>query len=314
MDAPARRVHPILLAALVLVAVCGYLAGSRRADSAASGEAPPSTTRALSNEGLLIEYPIAWRRAAADPVPRLELDSPVTVVDGSAAIGGLVSGRLAAGETGPLPAAFVRSLRSVPKAEVVNLVSTQAYRYSELSVPAFREWLDVYVVPSEGGAARVMACFAPRRLSPVSQQCERAVSYVIPTGPATPSLTPASGYARSLASILAGLETERARRRAEMSDSESVASVGAAAASLAARTSAAARAVTALEAPATAAPADEALAGALRRMAAAYSDLSEAAEVDSVESYDADRAEVEAAETAVDRALETFTLLGYGRG
>jgi hypothetical protein len=312
MDAPARRIHPLLLAALALVAVCGYLAGSHRVTASAPSEAPPSSTRVSSNAGLLIEYPLGWRLAGSDPVPGLTLESAVTLTDGSA--GGLVSGRLAPGEPGPLPARFVATLSRVPRAEVVNLVSTQAFRYSELALPSFRGTLDLYVVPAEQGGGRVMACFAAQRLTEASQQCEKAVSSVTLTGAATPSLTPDAAYASTLAAIVSGFKAERARARSEMADSDTVAAVAAAAGSLAAHATAASRAVSALEAPQVAAAADRALASALRATASAYSALDEAAATESVGAYDEDRSGIATAESALDRALETFTLLGYGRG
>ncbi len=299
-----------MLLGLLLVAVCGYLAGSHRVTTSAPAESPPAGARVLSNAGLLIEYPLGWRQGGDDPL-KLGLDSPVALLDGSA--GGLVSGRLATGEAGPLPSRLLASLRVLPRTEVVNLVSTQAYRYSEVSLPSFHGTVDLYAVPAEAGGGRVMACFAARSLTPASQQCEKAVSSVTLTGPATPNLTPDPAYASALAPIVSGLQTERTRERTAMASADTVATVSSAAASFAARATAAAHAVSSLEAPPVAAQAGRALASALRATATAYAALGEAAATESVGAYDEDRTQIATAESAVDRALQTFTLLGYGR-
>src|SRR5271167_2194863 len=130
MDSPGRVVHPLLVIALVLVAVAGYLAGSRHSTAHAAGEDPPSQARVLSSSGLLLEYPVDWQRAAAPTsIPGLTLTGPVTLAPQGATAAGMLSGQLPAGEPGPLPASFLAQLHGLPHVEVVDLVSTQAYRY-----------------------------------------------------------------------------------------------------------------------------------------------------------------------------------------
>lgn len=313
MDAPARVVHPLLVAALVLVAICGYLAGSHRVSTSAAPEDFGGRARAVSSSGLLLEYPIEWERArAAASIPGLAVRRPVTLVPHGTAGAGLLSGLLPAGEPGPLPAAFLARLHGKPHAEVVDLVSTQAYRYSHLEPVGYRGALDLYVIPDGSEAPRVMACYAPHPLTPASQQCERIVAAATPIGATSSTLTPEPTYSSRLSSIVSGLDQERLRARTNMSRSDSASALAAPAASLASRLSAVSKGVSALEAPQIAGPAQAALARALGQAADAYSALAVAAREESLAAYEAARGRVGSAETAIDASLENFALLGYG--
>ena len=311
MDAPARVVHPLLALALVLVAVAGYLAGSRRPNGSAVAADPPSVSRSLNHAGLLLEYPAGWRRLTPISVPGLTLEDAVALAPAKAD-GGLLTGELPAAETGPLPQSLLARLRKPPHVEVVNLVSTQAYRYSELRPSGYDGSLDLYVIPAGGGGDRVVACFGRKQLTPVVQECERIVSGVAATGPPTASLTPEPAYAKSLAEILSTLSAERLRARVTMSRASSPSSLAAAASGLAGRMSAAAASLAALQAPETASAAGAALADALRSAAGAYSKLAAASRSEDLVAYRSARAAVAPAESSVDRALRELVLLGYG--
>lgn len=313
MDAPGRVVHPLFVLVLALVAVAGYLAGHHHASAASSVEDPPSVSRSLSSTGLLLEYPTDWQRAASGTsIPGLTLSRAVTLRPDRSAAAGLLTGRLPAGGPGPLPASFLARLHGLPHVEVVDLVSTQAYRYSRFSLAGYTKALDLYVIPAIGQGARVMACFAPQSLTPASQQCEHIVADVALTGPPAVPLTPEATYAHQLSAVVTSLEAERTRARKEMGSSDSAALVASAASTLAAHLSSAAASLATLEAPQLAAPAETALSAALRRSAAAYSALSAAAEEESVTGYDAARTAVAGAEAQIDAALANFALLGYG--
>jgi hypothetical protein len=301
------------VAALVLVAVCGYLAGHRRSSAGAAQQDPPSLSRVVSGSGLLIEYPVEWERSRSPAsIPGLPVESPVTIVPRGTDATGLLSGELPAGEAGPLPSTFLAGLHGVPHAEVVELVSTQAYRYSDLKIHGYHRYFDLYLIPAAGGAERLMACFAPERLTPASQQCERIISGVTLTGPASSTLTPVPAYAKALSSVIAGLDRERAKARKAMGRSDSAAEVGSEAASLATRFAAVSARLATLEPPQVAAAEQSELSQALRHAGDAYSELSVAARAESVSAYDSARTQVGTAEAAVDSALENFALLGYG--
>jgi hypothetical protein len=312
MEAPLRIVHPLLVIGLILVAVAGYLAGNHSAST--SGVAnPPSATRSLSTSGLQLEYPISWQRAAsATTIPGLALTGPVMLTPQGSPGAGLLTGQLPAGGAGPLPASFVAQLHTLPHVEVVDLVSTQAFRYSGLELPGFGSGLDLFVIPEAAGGARVMACIAHERLTPVSQECERIVSGVAFTVPPIAALTPEPIYAKALAAVVTSLQAPRARARKEMSTNSSVAEVAGAASGLASRMSAAASSLAALQAPQLVAPAGTALADALRRCGQAYTAFATAARSEILSEYEAARNAVGGAESRVDAALANFALLGYG--
>ncbi|HXD54928.1 MAG TPA: hypothetical protein VN618_09270 [Solirubrobacteraceae bacterium] len=313
MDAPGRVVHPLLVVALVLVAAVGYLAGSRRSGGSSAVADPPSVSRSLDNAGLLIEYPADWRQAASPPsVPGLALIAPVAIGPAKAADGGLLTGELPAGEPGPLPAAFLARLPRLPHAEVVNLVSTQAYRYGELRVRGYGDSLDLYVLPAAAGGDRVIACFGRTRLVRAAQECERIAGEVAVTGQPTSTLTPEPTYARALSEVLSTLAWARRRTRSQMSSESSPSALAAAASGLAGRMSSAAASLAALQAPQPASAAGSALASALRRAGRTYSALAAAAGAEELAAYRSARAAVAPAEAAVDRALADLVLLGYG--
>jgi hypothetical protein len=313
MDAPARVVHPLLVLALVLVAVCGYLAGSHRVSTAAAPQVSSSPVGSVTSSGLLLEYPLAWEQSHVAPsIPGLTVTHPVTLAPRGTTGTGLLSGLLPAGEPSPLPNAFLARLHGTPHAEVVALVSTQAFRYSRLQPDGYDGTLDVYVVPNGGEAPRIMACYAPRPLTPASQQCEQVVASVTPVGSTPSSLTPEPTYAAKLSILVSTLDQQRMQVRKKISGGSSAAAVTAPATSLAGRLSAASGQVSALEAPPSLALAQAALARALGQAGDAYNALAAASREESLAAYQSARAAVATAEKAVDAALEYYALLGYG--
>ncbi|MGO9489557.1 MAG: hypothetical protein ACLQBB_11075 [Solirubrobacteraceae bacterium] len=314
MDVPARVVHPILIVALVLAAVLGYLAGSHHVStSTASHQDLGGQARLASGSGLLLEYPIGWEQAAVPgTIPGLTLTHTVGLIPRGTSGTGLISGVLPAAEPSPLPAAFLARLHGTPRAEVVSLLSAQAYRYTNLDLPGYQGTFELYVIPATSAPPRLLACYSPSAPSPQSQQCERIVSGLTLVGAAAPSITPEPTYAGSLAAIVTALDSARVQARTDMSHSSSATSVAEPAAALASRFSAAAKAAGALEPPQPAVAAQTALVSALAGAGHAYGILAEAARTESVGEYDSERGEVESAERSVDSALKNFALLGYG--
>ncbi len=313
MDAPARVVHPLIVVALVLAAVFGYIAGSHRVSSS-SGQSAAGPAHVATAAGMLLEYPVSWEQSASPKViPGLELKEAITLSPHGEAGSGLLGGMLPAGEPAPLPASFLERLSAIPHAEVVSLVSAQAYRYSGISLPGYRGVFDLYAIPS-GAGTRVIACFAPEHLTAAGQACERIVANVSLTGTAPLTLTPTATYAGSLAPAVSELDQARLAARRQLGESASASSVPAPARSLAARYQAAAATISKLEAPAPAAAAQVQLSQSLSAAAKAYVELAAAAETEGVAAYDAARARVSQAESDVDRALESLVLVGYGSG
>jgi hypothetical protein len=313
MDAPARVVHPLIVVALVLAAVFGYIAGSHRVSSS-SGQSAAGPAHVATAAGMLLEYPVSWEQSATSKsIPGLELKDAITLSPRGETSSGLLSGTLPAGEPAPLPASFLERLSATPHAEVVSLVSAQAYRYSEIVLPGYKGVFDLYAIPS-GAGTRVIACFAPRHLTAAGQSCERIVANVTLTGTAPLTLTPAAAYAGSLGPAVAELDHARLATRRELGESASAPSVVAPARSLAARYRHAAATISNLEAPAPAAAAQVELSQSLSAAAKAYVELAASAETEGVATYDAARARVTRAESGVDKALESLVLVGYGSG
>ena len=312
MDAPARVVHPLIVIALVLAVVCGYLLGSHRVSTTGAGQAA-GPSRVATAAGLLLEYPVDWERSSATKsIPGLALDEAVTLSPRGGSESGLLMGMLPAGEPAPLPASFLERLGGAPHAEVVSLVSTQAYRYSALSLPGYNGVFDLYAIPAAGTGMRVMACFAPKRQTAAGQQCETIVANVTLTGTAALTLTPSAAYSEALVPTIASVDTARAGARRQLAQSSSAASVVGPARSLAARFEQASGKVSALEAPAVAAAAQVELSQSLAAAGKVYGELAGAAEAEAVSAYDSARNRVTSAEDGVDRALENLVLLGYG--
>ncbi len=312
MDAPARVLHPLLVVALLAAAVFGYLAGTHRVSSS-SGQSPAGPAQVATGAGLLLEYPVSWQRASATKsIPGLELTQAITLSPRGDESSGLLSGMLPAGEPAPLPAGFLSRLSAAPHAEVVSLVSAQAYRYSDISLPGYPGVFDLYAIPS-GAGTRVLACFAPKHATAAGEACERIVANVTLTGTAPLTLTPSATYAGALAPAVSALDTARLAARRQLDESASASSVVAPARSLAARYEHAAGTVSKLEAPAPAAAAQVELSQSLSAASKAYVELADAAETEGVSAYDAARAGVSSAEGNVDRALESLVLVGYGQ-
>ncbi len=311
MDAPARVVHPLIVVALVLAAVFGYLAGSHRVSSS-SGQGAAGPARVATAPGLLLEYPVGWERSSTPKsIPGLELKEAITLSPHGESASGLLSGLLPAGEPAPLPASFLERLSATPHAEVVSLVSAQAYRYSDIGLPGYQGVFDLYAIPS-GAGTRLIACFAPQHMTAAGQACERIVANVTLTGTAALTLTPSATYAGALAPVVSALDAARLAARKQLGESASAASVVGPARSLAARYEQAAGTISKLEAPAPAAAAQVELSQALSAASKAYGELAAAAETEGVSAYDAARSRVTGAERAVDRALESLVLVGYG--
>lgn len=312
MDAPARVVHPLIVAALLVAAVFGYLIGSHRVAPSSGQGAAAGPAQVDNAAGLVLEYPVSWQHSPTPKsIPGLALNEAITLSPRGEESSGLLSGMLPSGGSAPLPASFLERLSATPHAEVVSLVSTQAYRYSDISLPGYQGVFDLYAIPSAAGT-RLIACFEPQRLTRAGQECERIVANVTLTGAAAMTLTPSATYAGALAPAVSALDSARVAARKQLAESASPASVVAPARSLASRYQHAAATISTLEAPAPAAAAQVQLSQSLSAASQAYAELAGAAESEGVSAYDAARQQVATAESGVDRALESLVLIGYG--
>jgi hypothetical protein len=303
-------VPPVVIPVLLVVAIAAYLIGSHRSSAPSPGSgslAPAQETRVASGSGVLLEYPGGWQSSGPAPAfAGLPIKHPLLLAPGGhASEAGLLSGQLPAGQPSPLPASFVDLVHLVPRTEVVNLGNGEAYRYGDLT--GYQRTLDVYVIPTVGASSTALVCYAASGYTNYLRQCEQIVAKVTLATQSSYSLIPDATYAGQLSALLSGLDRERVTLRAQMrAQPEAVATL---ATRLAARFARAAAAVVALEPPLPASAAQAALASSLQRARHAYTALAVAA--GEVVGYASAEPQVNAAESAVNAALENFALLGY---
>jgi hypothetical protein len=153
----------------------------------------------------------------------------------------------------------------------------------------------------------VLACYAEAGQTAALSTCEAIVATVRPVGQASStSIAPNAAYASRLSELVHTLEGHRAALRAEMTAAGSKSKP---AGELAEAFAAAATSLDQLEPPIAIGQAQAALSRALLAARDAYRALAAA---EGPEAYAQARSRVTAHEAAVTRALESFTLLGYG--
>jgi hypothetical protein len=305
-----RRLRSAIAAVLVAVAILGYVAGGHGRSAAASVE----KVRSVVAGGVLVGAPMAWQRAAAAPaIPGLAIANPVVFApERNAANAGFLTGQFAGGQPSPLSAGFLASLPALPHTEVVNLVESQAYRYSNLSVPGFDRMLTVYAIPNPGGDPTAVACYASRKLSAYMGTCERMVATLTLLGHThSYDLTPEPGYAREVSQAVGTLDRQRVLLRREMHERPVLSNVQSLATRLADGFAGAAASLSVLEPPLVASKAQAVLKRSLARAGDAYAALAAAAAAGSPAAFNGARTQVDEAEANTTSALHSFATLGY---
>jgi hypothetical protein len=307
----------ILASVLIAVAALGYLAGHRGAAQSSAGGAgsSPEASRVVSAADVLLAVPPRWQRAPSAPaIPGLQLEGELAIAPANVADAGLVAGQLPAGQAGPLPAAFLNALHSVPHTEVLSFLGGQAYEYSELRVPGFAPTLDLYVVPTagEGTGATLLACYATPGSRALLAQCRQIVAKLTLVGQSQDDLNPDPQYAARLGGLVRSLDAQRLALRRRMGATATPPAMGALARTLAADLARAAASLSRLEAPIAAGAAQAALGAAILGARQAYADMAAAASAERLSSYDLALVRVERADAGIDAALESIALLGYG--
>jgi hypothetical protein len=317
----ANRSLALLIAiGVAAAAVIGYLVGSQGEGSVGRGggaAVPAAQLRFASAGGVQLQTPADWRQAASAPaIPGLALVHPVLLAPaGDPAKGGLIAGELPSGEPSPLPVSFVGGLRALPRADVVGLSRTEAFRYANVGVTGFERPLTMYAIPNLGGDATILACYATAAAPSTTGICEQIVQTLRPVGQnGSGNLSPDASYAHSVSGVITQLDAARTQIRREMSESRSPAAVRALAERLARDFATASSQLSPLEPPLIAGQAQAALARSVLSAQAAYAALASAAGSEDLAGYDSARTRVTDAESGVTDALEGFALLGYGRG
>jgi hypothetical protein len=306
-----RRLLAVPAVALVLAALLGYLLGHQPARGPARASEPTSTT---SVAGVLLQVPSRWRSTTGShEIPGLELRDAVAFAPGGNATGaGLLVGALTSAQPSPLPSALLARLRREPTTSVVELQEAQAYRYTDLNISGSNDTVAIYVVPSPGSEPIALGCYAsPAQLAELAT-CQRIVATLTLAGRSQSyDLAPQPEYAQQLSAAIAALDGTRSALRAQMSATASTSRAQRLAEGLAGAFAQAARAVSGLEATLANGAAQAALSGAILQAHSAYKALAKAAGRRDVAAYGAARGQVQAAEAAVNAALQSYSLLGY---
>jgi hypothetical protein len=302
---------------LVTVAILGYLVGQGR-----STAAHVESTREASNAVTTVNYPSAagWQPASGAPtVAGLSIAHPLVLAPGGGvARGGLVVGQLLGSESRPLPPELLEHLRELPRAEVVDLFNTQAYRYSGLMDTGSSLTLTLYTIPTSPTGTTAIVCYASAGFSSYMRVCEQlAATLTIATG--TPQvevrtyqpLTPQAGYGRRIGAAIARVDALLGAVRAEMSPGTSRATVSRLAGRLAEGMASADESLSALAPPAAARRVHLAVSVFLKQAREAYSALGAAAHAADASGYATAQTQVSSAEARLSAALKDFVLLGY---
>jgi hypothetical protein len=312
----SSRLFQLAAPILVAVAIAGYLAGHRHSAATSTGAHAPGP-RIAYGPGVLLEYPAGWQATpatAAPAIPGLSVTGPLLLAPGgNGALAGLLSGQVPAGQAGPLPSTLMTQLRSFPHAEVVDLLNTQSYRYSQLSLKRYTATLELYVIPSPGSKHTVLACYAATAASTYLRQCQQIVAGLTLVGEAPTDLAPEAAYAAPLERLIGTLDLARVKLRRSMRASATQASLGRLAGALANAFAAAAASLTALEPPPPASSAQAALVSSIVSSQHTYEALSTAVLNGDQAGYASAQAQLSTAEAGVNTALQSFALLGYGQ-
>lgn len=304
-DSPLRG---LVLPLLIVAAVVGFIVGHR-----SPRPAPPERTVAASVAGGLLNYPSSWRRVSPPAIPGLSFAHGLALApSGDTARAGVVAGGLPGQEPSPLPTSFVALFRTAPRAEVVNLSGSQAYRYARLNIPGFGRELTVYAIPRQSGETMGLACYAAPGQIGDKRACERIAGTLgVVVQSQTYDLTPNPLYAAQLKSTIQALERQRLAIRREMTAQVPGPALQQSAGRLAAAFAHAAESLTLVHPSFAVARAQTTLTSALGAARDAYNTFATAVKEGGTEELTAARQHAYAGEAGVDSALQNFALLGY---
>jgi hypothetical protein len=300
---------------LVLIALVGYLIGHRH-----SSPAPASSSRSITDAGVLLEHPASWRVSHLPPADgalgslrQLLVLAPA----GRSTEAGLVVGLLPAAARGPLPPALLARAAGDPRAEVVLMVAgVQAYRYSRVALiePALR--VTAYSIPTVASHTVVVLCYTTTATASAAKaegECEQIAEALTPLQAEPKELAPYGHPAGLLDAALHVLVAQRAAIRSQMYAAAASSSRLASLATQMADVFAAARR-TLSSFPSLLPDRSQmglALIESLSAVQRAYLDLGAAAANAQSARYTSARSKVYTAEASLQNALNSLALLGY---
>jgi hypothetical protein len=307
----ASRLNPrtIVVSLLVVVAIVGFLVGRRGAHAVA-----PEPMVAVSVASVVLNYPATWKQVASPPaIPGFTITHELALAPGGdASHAGLLAGGLAQSESTPLPADLVALFRGPPRAEVVGLLGSEAYRYAGVRVPGFGHELTLFAIPNPRGEETDVACYAAQRSSADLRTCEHIVATLTLVGQSQSyDLSPNGTYAQGLTTAVTLLDKQRVSMRREMSQQAPSLTLQRTASRLAGVFAQAAESISSLGPTLAVGRAHAALSASLLQARDAYKALAVAVASGGPAGVTAARDQVYAAEASVNRSLEGFALLGY---
>jgi serine/threonine-protein kinase len=279
-------------AAMVVVAVAGYIAGQGGGDEA------PAAGKLASNGDLTVAYNSNWTPGGRpDAVRGLELVSPITLQSGAARI---VAGKIARPGPGLLPVGV-----GAPSATgVVTLDRTPALRHTDVPAGA-NAAATVFVVSTDDGPEAI-AC-----VGATPKGCEGvAATLKMKTGNAL-DIRPSKAYATALTALLAAHTRREAADRRALARAGTSATQAAAAARASRAQAALAKRARDLPAPQAAGAANEAVAAAIAGAATGYKRLAAAARAHDAAAYRRAGGALRRAQERLTASTGALELLGY---
>jgi serine/threonine protein kinase len=300
---PKRRsLAPVALAAAAVLAAAGGFAIAHGGSSTAAAREPRASSGTVQ-----VSLPPGWTRSKIAPTIRgYDIKAPLALRSPGGA-GTLRLGLSSAASGALLPRGIVAGGQPVPSRETVDLDGRAFFRYSQFVMSDGSGSAVVYAAPTSAGVLVGVCGQPPGGGNAVSIGCEQILSTVSLGSAGTQKLSTAASYATTLNGQLAGFDRERSRLDASLARATTARGQAEAASSLsglAAHTSREVRDV-ALDGPEQAS--NKAIAGSLDELSTAYKDLAGAAQSENAKQY-ADAANaVNAATSALARAVAGFT-------
>lgn len=302
---------------LVTVATVGYLEGHGR-----STAAPVERSREASNAVTVVNYDAAsgWLAASAAPtIPGLSVAQPLVLGPaGKAARAGLIVGKMLDSEFGPLPPQFLAQLRQPADTEVVDLLNTQAYRYSGLTLTASGMAVTLYTIPTSTSSTTAIVCYAQAGSSRYLAACEQLAG-TLTIATSSPqvevrtyeSLSPQLPFGTQISAIATRIQGLLGTLRPQLRLGASRAAAASVATRIADGLAGAAGALAAVRPPLAAARAQGSLSESLGRAREAYLALAASLGGGDESEYGAALTQVYGAEASVSAGLKDFSLLAY---
>ncbi len=309
----------VAILVLLTVAIVGYLEGHGHASPP-----PMESTREASNAVTVVNYDAAsgWRPASSTGVatiPGLSISQPLVLApDGNAAHAGLIVGRLLDSEFGPVPPQLLAGVRQLPDSEVVDLLNTQAYRYSRLTLTGSGMGLTLYTIPSSASSTTAIVCYASAGSLRYLPACEQlAGTLTIATGSpqvevrSYESLTPKLTFGQQVSAVVSRVDGLLGSLRPQIRQGTSRAAAATVATRLADGLAGASGSLAGVQPPPAAARAQGSLSESLGRMREGYLALAAAVSGGDSSEYTAAQTSIYNAEASFSTALRNFALLAY---